>query len=90
MGLFKRDRQEPAEGGSPDESQSPAADRQALARQWREQGAQMQAQARQLQEHAMQQMAAFRQVSAAAAARGSARCPGPRPSSARAAAARSS
>ena len=63
MGLFKRNRQEPAEGESADEGRSPAADRQALARQWREQGTQMQAQARQLQEQAMQQMAAFRQAS---------------------------
>jgi LSD1 subclass zinc finger protein len=63
MGLFKRNRQEPAEGGSSDEGRSPVTDRQALARQWREQGTQMQAQARQLQEQAMQQMAAFRQAS---------------------------
>jgi LSD1 subclass zinc finger protein len=38
MGLFKRDRQEPAEGESADEGRSPAADRPALARQWRKQG----------------------------------------------------
>jgi len=63
MGLFKRNRQEPAEGESADEGRSPGADRQELARQWREQGTQMQAQARQLQEQAMQQMAAFRQAS---------------------------
>ena len=63
MGLFKRNQQEPPEDESPAEGRSPGADRQALARQWREQGMQMQAQARQLQEQAMQQMAAFRQAS---------------------------
>jgi len=62
MGLFKRNRPEPAKSGSPDEGRPPAADRQALAQQWREQGVQLQAQARQLQEQATQQMAAFRQA----------------------------
>ena len=43
MGLFKRNRQEHSDSGSPDEGRSPAADRQAMARQWREQGLQLQA-----------------------------------------------